>query len=67
VEALWERCPEVKRVSDLAHTFAGMVRERKAPELDGWIAQTREAGVPRGNSPRSPRGYFRMRPRCGQP
>jgi len=46
-EALGERCPEVKRATDLAHTFAGMVRERQASELDGWIAQTREAGVPR--------------------
>jgi len=47
VEALCQRCPDVQRATDLTHAFARMVRERKAPELDGWIARTREAGVPR--------------------
>ena len=47
VEALCKRCPDVQRATDLAHAFARMVRERKHAELDGWIAQTHEAGAPR--------------------
>jgi transposase len=47
VEALFERCPDVKQATDLAHAFAQMVRQRQASALDGWMAQTHEAGVPR--------------------
>jgi len=47
IEAVCERCPEIQRAAELARTFASIVREQRASELDGWITRAREAGMPR--------------------
>jgi len=39
VAALCERCPEIRRATYLARSFALIVRERRASDLDGWITQ----------------------------
>jgi transposase len=47
VAALCERCPEIGRATYLARSFALIVRERRAADLDDWIARTGEIGTPR--------------------
>ena len=47
LQALCDRCPEVGRAANLARSFASIVREQRASELDGWIARTAETGTPR--------------------
>lgn len=47
VEALCQRCPEIERATSLAQEFGQMVRDRRAADLDGWIARARETGIPR--------------------
>ena len=47
VEALCGRSPEIERATSLAREFGRMVRDRRAPALDGWIARARGTGIPR--------------------
>jgi transposase len=47
VEALCKRCPAIRRATNLVRAFAFIVRERRAADLDGWIARTKETGTPR--------------------
>lgn len=47
VDALYRKRPEVNRAASLARAFAGMMRERRGEELDVWMEQARQPGVPR--------------------
>jgi transposase len=38
--------PDVARAQTLAQAFQAMVRQRRAEALDGWLAASRESGIP---------------------
>src|SRR5262249_11968164 len=47
VQALGDRCAELKTSAELARVFAGLVRRRQAGEWDDWMAKVYEPGVAR--------------------
>jgi transposase len=47
VQALGERCAELKASAELARAFADMVRHRRAEEWEGWMRKARGRGVAR--------------------
>ena len=47
VQALGDRCAELKTSAELAREFAGLVRRRRAGEWDDWMTKVRGPGVAR--------------------
>jgi transposase len=47
LQALWDRCPELKVATELAREFADMVRRRRSGEWDSWMAKVQAPGVAR--------------------
>jgi transposase len=47
VQALGDRCAELKTSAELAREFAGLVRQRQAREWDNWMTKVQGAGVAR--------------------
>jgi transposase len=47
VQALGDRCAELKTSAELAREFAGMVWQRQAGEWDNWLTKAQEPGVAR--------------------
>jgi transposase len=47
VQALGDRCAELKASAELARTFADMVRHRQAGEWEDWITNAQRPGVAR--------------------
>ena len=47
VQAVWERCAELKSSAELAREFAGMLRRRQAGEWEDWMRKVQEPGVAR--------------------
>jgi transposase len=44
--ARMQQHPDVARAIELAQEFQAMVRQRRAEALDGWLAASRESGIP---------------------
>jgi transposase len=47
VQALGDRCAELKTSAELAREFAGLVRRRQAEEWDNWMTKVQRPGVAR--------------------
>jgi transposase len=47
VQALGDRCAELKTSAELAREFAGLVRHRQAAEWDNWMTKVQGPGVAR--------------------
>jgi transposase len=47
---LQEVCPEVEKGAKLARSFKEMVRERKSEELEQWMVEAKESGIPEMSS-----------------
>jgi transposase len=47
VQALGERCAELKTSAELARVFAGLMRQRQAGEWDTWMTKGQGPGVAR--------------------
>src|SRR6516165_7881398 len=47
VQALGDRCAELKTSADLAREFASLVRQRQAGEWDNWMTKVQGPGVAR--------------------
>ena len=47
VQALGDRCAELKTSAELAREFAGLVRHRQAEEWDNWMTKVQGSGVAR--------------------
>jgi transposase len=47
VQALGDRCAELKTSAELAREFAGLVRQRQAEGWDNWMTKVRGPGVAR--------------------
>ena len=47
VQALGDRCAELKRSAELAREFAGLVRRRQAEGWDKWMTKVQGPGVAR--------------------
>ena len=45
VQALGDRCAELKTSAELARAFAAMVRRRRVGEWEDWVASARRPGV----------------------
>jgi transposase len=45
VQALSDRCPELKTSAELARAFAAMVRRRQVGEWENWVARVQGPGV----------------------
>ncbi len=47
VQALGDRCDELKTTAELAREFAGLVRQRRVGEWDDWMTKVQGPGVAR--------------------
>lgn len=47
VQALGDRCAELRTSAELARAFADMVRQRQAGEWDKWMTEVQGPGVAR--------------------
>ena len=46
VELLRRLSPEVARAQELALDFIGLVKERRADDLRGWLVEAQRSGIP---------------------
>ncbi len=46
LHGLVNACPEMTRLAELVRDFAGIMADRRGAELDCWIKQAREVGLP---------------------
>lgn len=46
LDELLAACPELTRLARLVHEFARIMGERRGNDLDGWMKQVRDAGLP---------------------
>ena len=47
VDALFERCPDMRKATELACDFAAMIRRDRAETLDSWLQRAWDSAVPR--------------------